>query len=50
MLVWAEADGVLLSYRDPRELESAYNIAAEHHPILEQMAMLVGRLADEAAG
>ena len=50
MLVWADADGVLLGYRDPRELGSAYNIAAEHHPILEQMATLVGELADEAAG
>ena len=50
MLVWADADGVLLGYRDPHELGSAYNIAAEHHPILEQMATLVGELADEAAG
>ena len=50
MLVWADADGVLLGYRDPRELRSAYNIAAEHHPNLEQMATLVGELADEAAG
>ena len=50
MLVWADADGVLLGYRDPRELDSSYSIAAEHHQILEQMATLLGELADEAAG
>jgi uncharacterized protein (DUF302 family) len=50
MFVWADADGVLLSHRNQRELGSSYSIAAEHHPILEQMATLVGELADEAAG
>src|SRR3954470_13092082 len=30
MLVWAGADGVLLGYRDPRDLDGAYDIAAGH--------------------
>ena len=50
ILVWADADGVLLGYRDPRELAGPYDIAAEHQAILEQMATLLGELADEAAG
>jgi uncharacterized protein (DUF302 family) len=50
ILVWADPDGVLLGYRDPRELGGEYDIAAEHQPILEQMATLLGELADEAAG
>ena len=49
ILVWADADGVLLGYRDPRELAGPYDIAAEQ-AILEQMATLLGALADEAAG
>jgi uncharacterized protein (DUF302 family) len=50
ILVWADRDGVQLGYRDPRELGGAFEIAAEHQPILEQMATLLGALADEAAG
>jgi uncharacterized protein (DUF302 family) len=50
ILIWADARGVVLGYRDPRELAGPYDIAAEHQPILEQMAMLLGQLADEAAG
>ena len=50
ILVWADPDGVLLGYRDPRELGGSYDIAAEHQPILDQMATLLGQLADEAAG
>ena len=50
MLIWADASGALLGYRDPRELAGPYDIAAEHQPILEQMATLLGELADEAAG
>ena len=50
ILVWADADGVVLGYRDPRELAGPYDIAAEHQAILEQMATLLGALADEAAG
>jgi uncharacterized protein (DUF302 family) len=50
ILVWADADGVVLGYRDPRELPGRYDIAAEHQAIVEQMATLLGELADEAAG
>jgi uncharacterized protein (DUF302 family) len=50
ILVWADPDGVLLGYRDPRELAGPYDIAAEHRPILEQMATLLGELLEEAAG
>jgi uncharacterized protein (DUF302 family) len=50
ILMWAGADGVLLGYHDPRELARPYDIAAEHQAILEQMATLLGELADEAAG
>jgi uncharacterized protein (DUF302 family) len=50
MLIWADANGVLLGYRDPRELDGPYDIAAEQQPILEQMATLLAGLADEAAG
>ncbi len=50
ILVWADANGVLLGYGDPRELAGPYDIAAEHQAILEQMATLLGELADEAAG
>src|SRR3954447_22774294 len=38
MLIWADASGVLLGYRDPHELAGPYDIAAEQQPILEQMA------------
>jgi uncharacterized protein (DUF302 family) len=50
MLVWAHADATLVGYRDPRELGGAYDIGAEQQPILQQMATLLGQLADEAAG
>jgi uncharacterized protein (DUF302 family) len=50
ILVWADTDGAMLGYRDPRELGGAYDVAAEQQPILEQMAGLLGELADEAAG
>jgi uncharacterized protein (DUF302 family) len=50
MLVWADVDGVLLGYRDPREVAGPYEVAAEDEPILEQMAKLLAELADEAAG
>lgn len=48
MLVWREADDVLLAYRDPRELSSAYDVAA-HASTLAQMATLLDELAAEAA-
>ena len=49
MLVWREQEQVMLGWRDPRELGSAYDVA-EHRDILEQMAALLEQLAAEAAG
>jgi uncharacterized protein (DUF302 family) len=45
ILIWADADGVLLGYRDPRELGGVYDVAAEQ-PLLEQMARLLAELTD----
>jgi uncharacterized protein (DUF302 family) len=50
ILIWADANGVLLGYRDPRELAGPYDVAAERQPILDKMATLLGELAEEAAG
>jgi uncharacterized protein (DUF302 family) len=50
ILIWADANGVQLGYRDPLELGDPYDIAAEQQPILGQMAMLLGQLADETTG
>jgi uncharacterized protein (DUF302 family) len=50
ILVWADADGALLGYRDPCELAGHYDVAAEHQAILDQMASLLGELAAEAVG
>ena len=50
VLIWADASGVLLGYRDPRELGARYDLAAERQPVLERMATLLGELVDEAAG
>jgi uncharacterized protein (DUF302 family) len=50
ILIWADPSGVLLGYRDPRELGGPYDIAAAREPILERMAVLLGQLADEATG
>jgi uncharacterized protein (DUF302 family) len=49
MLVWREGEQVLLGHNDPRELGSAYDVAA-HTQALEQMAALLAVLAAEAAG
>lgn len=49
VLLWREQDQVMLGYRDPRELSSAYDVA-EHRDTLEQMAALLDELAAEAAG
>jgi uncharacterized protein (DUF302 family) len=49
ILIWADASGVSLGYRDPRELGDAYNIAGEQ-AIVEQMALLLASLTAEAAG
>jgi uncharacterized protein (DUF302 family) len=49
ILTWREADDVLLGYRDPCELSSAYDVAA-YTSTLEQMATLLDALTMEAAG
>jgi uncharacterized protein (DUF302 family) len=49
MLIWREGEQVLLGHNDPRELSSAYEVAA-HTQTLEQMATLLAALAAEAAG
>jgi uncharacterized protein (DUF302 family) len=49
ILVWQEGEDVMLGYRDPRELASAYELGG-HEQTLEQMATLLAALADEAAG
>ncbi len=49
MLVWQEADDVLLGYRDPRELSHVYDVVGSEST-LEQMATLLDDLAGEAAG
>jgi uncharacterized protein (DUF302 family) len=49
ILVWADADAVLLCYRDPRALTGDYDVG-QHEPKLEQMATLLAELAAEASG
>jgi len=49
ILVWADAEGVSLGYRDPRELAAGYDVAGLM-PTLELMATLLADLAGEAAG
>jgi uncharacterized protein (DUF302 family) len=49
ILVWADAEGVSLGYRDPRELAASYDVAGLK-PTLELMATLLADLAGEAAG
>jgi uncharacterized protein (DUF302 family) len=49
MLAWADDEGALIGYRDPRELASTYDVA-DHAETLERMAALLGEIADEAAG
>jgi uncharacterized protein (DUF302 family) len=49
ILVWQEAEDVMLAYRDPRELGGAYELGG-HEQTLEQMARLLEELATEAAG
>jgi uncharacterized protein (DUF302 family) len=50
LLVWADADGVLLGYRDPHELSEAYELGEDDGATLDQMATLLGKIVDEAAG
>jgi uncharacterized protein (DUF302 family) len=49
ILVWAGAAGVLLGFRDPRELAATYDLTSEHEAILEGMTALLGELVDQAA-
>ena len=49
VLIWTGEDGVLLGFRDPRELQGAYVIAG-HAQTLEQMASLLAEVVAEAAG
>ncbi len=49
ILVWANAEGVSLGYRDPRELAAGYDVA-QLEPTLELMATLLADVALEAAG
>ena len=48
MLVWSDADGAALGYRDPRGLAALYHVTP-HRATLDQMAALLRALADEAA-
>jgi uncharacterized protein (DUF302 family) len=48
LLVWSEGERTSIGYRDPRELTETYDVAAQT-AVLEQMAGLLGELADEAA-
>jgi uncharacterized protein (DUF302 family) len=49
MLMWSEGEQALLGYCDPRDLLDSYDLGG-HEAILEQMAQMLGELADEAAG
>ena len=49
ILVWADAEGAVLGYRDPRELAADYHVA-QHESTLEQMATLLAELSGEAGG
>jgi uncharacterized protein (DUF302 family) len=49
ILVWQADDGVLVGYNDPRELSGGYDLDGQE-AVLEQMAALLQRLAEEAAG
>jgi uncharacterized protein (DUF302 family) len=48
ILVWAADDGVQVGYRDPRELSGSYDVSPQLQSTLDQMANLLGDLADEA--
>jgi uncharacterized protein (DUF302 family) len=49
MLVWREAEQVLVGHRDPRDLADAYDVGPAQST-LEQMAALLDDLASQAAG
>jgi uncharacterized protein (DUF302 family) len=48
MLVWSDAEGTAIGYRDPRGLAALYRVTP-HRATLDQMAALLRALADEAA-
>jgi uncharacterized protein (DUF302 family) len=48
MVVWADAEGALLGYRDPRELAADYDVA-QQESTLERMATLLAELSRETA-
>ena len=49
MLVWDRGDAAIVGYNDPRELTSAYDVAAGAQ-VLEAMSSLLAGIAREAAG
>ncbi len=49
MLVWQDADGVRLGYRDPHQLAARYDLAG-HEQTLDGMSQLLAALASAAAG
>lgn len=49
IVVWADAEGVLLGYGDPRELAANYDVT-EHESTLGKMATLLAELSGDAAG
>jgi len=49
VLIWEDADGTRLAYRDPRELLHAYDLA-EREGTLTKMNELLAELAAVAAG
>jgi uncharacterized protein (DUF302 family) len=49
MLVWADAEGVLLGYRDPHELAADHDVA-QRETTLDHMSTLLAGLSREAAG
>jgi uncharacterized protein (DUF302 family) len=48
MLVWREGEQSMLGYSDPRDLLDSYDLGGRE-AVLEQMAQMLGELADEAA-
>jgi uncharacterized protein (DUF302 family) len=49
ILVWADADGVSLGYREPHDMAAGYDVA-QHEATLTQMTALLADLTGEAAG
>jgi uncharacterized protein (DUF302 family) len=49
VLLWEDADGVKLGYRDPRELVDRYSVA-KHTSLLGTMGSMLASVVIEAAG